>query len=258
MQRELSLKDFFPPTPGAPSPYGHVFGPMLQSSPHLLHALQASPMGPLGSSLRPPAARPSTCFPLSSAATGACVAPMCGDQLKHLLGRRAPHQSFCVCVWPLKTPGCRAPPPPQRVATVAQLVLLRPVQPPPAPGGEAPPARPLLVANTHLFFHYMASHIRTMHTWVIMQVCTHACVRGGSGLWALFARLPWGRATLCEAVLCSPCPGLLCSALLFCCFFRPTRGLAHFRTPHMPAVLVEGFPPCLPLMHAEFRGVLVL
>lgn len=40
MQRDLTLKDFFPAGPGAPSPYAHVFGPMLQTSPQLLHALQ--------------------------------------------------------------------------------------------------------------------------------------------------------------------------------------------------------------------------
>ena len=52
----------------------------------------------------------------------------------------------------------------QRIGTVAQLALLAPV------GDASGLCRPLLVANTHLFFHYAAPHIRTMHTWVIMQV----------------------------------------------------------------------------------------
>ena len=51
----------------------------------------------------------------------------------------------------------------QRIATVAQLTLLTPVD---AAGGD----RPLCVANTHLFYHFMAPHIRTMHVWAIMQV----------------------------------------------------------------------------------------
>ena len=38
--------------------------------------------------------------------------------------------------------------------------LLAPVQP-----GD----RPLCVLNTHLFYHYMAPHIRTMHVWVMAQ-----------------------------------------------------------------------------------------
>ncbi|KAL4445318.1 hypothetical protein ABPG77_011143 [Micractinium sp. CCAP 211/92] len=48
----------------------------------------------------------------------------------------------------------------QRVATIAQISLLAPVQP-----GD----RPLCVLNTHLFFHYMAPHIRTMHVWAMVQ-----------------------------------------------------------------------------------------
>ncbi len=58
----------------------------------------------------------------------------------------------------------------QRIATVAQLALLAPV------GDLNGACRPLLVANTHLFFHYMAPHIRTMHTWVIMQASSHCCL----------------------------------------------------------------------------------
>ena len=42
-----------------------------------------------------------------------------------------------------------------------------------------PADRPLCVANTHLFFHYMAPHIRTMHVWAIMQA------RGGQSLLSL-------------------------------------------------------------------------
>ena len=53
----------------------------------------------------------------------------------------------------------------QRIGTIAQLALLAPVDT--VSGGLC---QPLLVVNTHLFFHYAAPHIRTMHTWVIMQV----------------------------------------------------------------------------------------
>ncbi len=55
----------------------------------------------------------------------------------------------------------------QRIGTVAQLALLAPTA---AEHAASPGSRPLLVANTHLFYHYMAPHIRTMHTWVMMQV----------------------------------------------------------------------------------------
>lgn len=48
----------------------------------------------------------------------------------------------------------------QRVATVAQVLLLAP---------QHPALRPLCLVNTHLFFHYAAPHIRTMHTWAILQ-----------------------------------------------------------------------------------------
>jgi hypothetical protein len=44
-QRDLTLKDFFPPSPATPSHYGHVFGAMLQTSPQLLHALQVGGWG---------------------------------------------------------------------------------------------------------------------------------------------------------------------------------------------------------------------
>jgi 2',5'-phosphodiesterase len=44
-----------------------------------------------------------------------------------------------------------------QVATVAQLTVLEPREP------SAPEERPLCVANTHLFFHPRASHIRTLH-----------------------------------------------------------------------------------------------
>lgn len=64
----------------------------------------------------------------------------------------------------------------QRVATVAQMVLL--VPPGAAASGTAdgtaadaddPALRPLCVVNTHLFFHHAAPHIRTMHVWAILQ-----------------------------------------------------------------------------------------
>ena len=47
-----------------------------------------------------------------------------------------------------------------RPPTSTPCSLLAPVQP-----GD----RPLCVLNTHLFFHYMAPHIRTMHVWAMVQ-----------------------------------------------------------------------------------------
>ena len=56
------------------------------------------------------------------------------------------------------------------MSTVAQLVVLEPLH---------EPSAPLCVANTHLFFHPRAAHIRTMCTAAIveeglafMQVCS--------------------------------------------------------------------------------------
>eukprot|EP00892_Ulva_mutabilis_P008163 jgi/Ulvmu1/5719/UM024_0071.1 len=66
----------------------------------------------------------------------------------------------------------------QRVSTIAQAVALQPRQGSRACGtdamasGDAPEAtasRPLVVCNTHLFFHSNASHIRTMHVDAIMM-----------------------------------------------------------------------------------------
>ena len=51
-----------------------------------------------------------------------------------------------------------------RVNTVAQLAVLLPVQ-----GGEALPPPPLLVANTHLFFHPGAPHIRILQTDALLR-----------------------------------------------------------------------------------------
>lgn len=53
----------------------------------------------------------------------------------------------------------------QKVGTVAQLILLAPCGPPSSWGV----ARPILVVNTHLFFHYGAPHIRTIHVWAMLQ-----------------------------------------------------------------------------------------
>lgn len=44
-QRDLTLRDFFPPSPAAPAEYAAVFEPMLRSSPQLAHALQVGSRG---------------------------------------------------------------------------------------------------------------------------------------------------------------------------------------------------------------------
>ncbi|PSC75583.1 2, 5 -phosphodiesterase 12 [Micractinium conductrix] len=74
----------------------------------------------------------------------------------------------------------------QRIATVAQISLLAPVQP-----GD----RLLCVLNTHLFFHYMAPHIRTMHVWAMVQEA-HAFIEEAMGDAELAARLGGQRPSL--------------------------------------------------------------
>ena len=53
----------------------------------------------------------------------------------------------------------------QKVGTVAQLTLLAPTGPASTWGD----ARPLCVLNTHLYFHYAAPHIRTLHVWAMLH-----------------------------------------------------------------------------------------
>ena len=53
----------------------------------------------------------------------------------------------------------------QKVGTIAQLTLLAPTGPVSKWGN----ARPLCVVNTHLFFHYAAPHIRTIHVWAMLH-----------------------------------------------------------------------------------------
>lgn len=69
----------------------------------------------------------------------------------------------------------------QRVATVGQLTLLAPVNNLSSDGAAVDEAsRPLCIANTHLFFHYAAPHIRTMHVWaIIKEACDFAAAAGG-------------------------------------------------------------------------------
>ena len=53
----------------------------------------------------------------------------------------------------------------QKVGTVAQITLLAPTGPASTWGD----ARPLCVVNTHLYFHYAAPHIRTLHVWAMLR-----------------------------------------------------------------------------------------
>jgi len=47
------------------------------------------------------------------------------------------------------------------VSTVAQLTVVAPVHP-------SPDDHPMCVANTHLFYHPRANHIRSLHTAAIL------------------------------------------------------------------------------------------
>jgi len=53
----------------------------------------------------------------------------------------------------------------QKVGTIAQLAVLVPTGQPETWGT----SRPILFINTHLFYHYAAPHIRTLHVWAILQ-----------------------------------------------------------------------------------------
>lgn len=53
----------------------------------------------------------------------------------------------------------------QRVGTIAQMVILAPTGDPETWGTQ----RPLCVLNTHLFFHYAAPHVRTIHVWAMLE-----------------------------------------------------------------------------------------
>jgi 2',5'-phosphodiesterase len=71
----------------------------------------------------------------------------------------------------------------QRVATVGQLTLLAPIDNPSSAAADKQALRPLCIANTHLFFHYAAPHIRTMHVWaIIKEACDFAAAAGGGDI----------------------------------------------------------------------------
>jgi 2',5'-phosphodiesterase len=53
----------------------------------------------------------------------------------------------------------------QCVATIALAVVLEPAK----ESNDGQEESRVCVVNTHLFFHYAAPHIRTMHTWAILQ-----------------------------------------------------------------------------------------
>lgn len=53
----------------------------------------------------------------------------------------------------------------QKVGTIAQMLMLSPK----GPQTSSVQCRPICVINTHLFFHYAAPHIRTLHVWTMLQ-----------------------------------------------------------------------------------------
>jgi 2',5'-phosphodiesterase len=80
----------------------------------------------------------------------------------------------------------------QKVTTIAQLLLLVPTSPSHTAAGtkgqqqqgQGQQLPPLLVANTHLFFHPFAPHIRTIHTAAILEEAAAAveCWQQGQAL----------------------------------------------------------------------------
>jgi 2',5'-phosphodiesterase len=75
----------------------------------------------------------------------------------------------------------------QRVATVGQMTLLAPVVSSSSSSSneemQEDLLRPLCIANTHLFFHYAAPHIRTMHVYaIIKEACDFAAAAGGGDI----------------------------------------------------------------------------
>jgi 2',5'-phosphodiesterase len=88
----------------------------------------------------------------------------------------------------------------QKVTTIAQISLLVPV--PPAAGGGAAAAAPdvarlcppLVVVNTHLFFHPYAPHIRSMHTAAMLEEAAAAVQVRVSG-WDMVGRRPVWQCT---------------------------------------------------------------
>ena len=53
----------------------------------------------------------------------------------------------------------------QKVGTIAQILMLAPK----GPQISNESCRPICIVNTHLFFHYAAPHIRTLHVWAMLQ-----------------------------------------------------------------------------------------
>lgn len=164
--------------PGEQAKYGQRFEPMLSSSPQLQHALQriatvaqirCPPGGGVGS----------MCRAGMGASCGSHAAP-CGVCLSSCCSRVHPP---CHRLAGWRTHLVPSPLP------LPLHSLLAPVQP-----GD----RLLCVLNTHLFFHYMAPHIRTMHVWAMVQV-------GWAGLVGRWAGRLVGRSRLfVEGVSPSP------------------------------------------------------
>ena len=144
---------------------------------------------PASLAARSPGRRPSTaaCLPPCCAARPRCRWHCSGSPRWRSSGKQARrhllHPLFlgcCGCCCPvqgiLRSTGCCMLRLPLFIPAPFPFLcsLLAPVQP-----GD----RPLCVLNTHLFFHYMAPHIRTMHVWAMVQASAAAGLCGWLG-WA--------------------------------------------------------------------------
>lgn len=123
----------------------------------------------------------------------------------------------------------------------------------------APGDRPLCVLNTHLFFHYMAPHIRTMHVWAMVQASSAvAAMSWACSVWRVRRRrlgllqapthvLGWG----------SMAGALLLLHLVSLCACRSSRLLPAMLLAGSPcpAAAVPNQPQALTNPHTLLRGM---
>lgn len=140
----IALKELFPSGPGQPAKYASTFEPMLRSSPALAHALP----------------RIATVAQLSLLLPTGAVVTYSGAMRQEAGGVQQQEQPGNSMYCSTEDGGDSVNGSSSSNTTAA---------PTSTPTASSSADQPLLLVNTHLFFHYMAPHIRTMHTWAIMQ-----------------------------------------------------------------------------------------